>query len=74
MMLTSANSGRSGGVTLFQVFPLSCEMWTQPSSEPAHSTPALAGDSANAKIVAYHSGPYASRVIGPQYSSVVGFA
>ena len=45
-----------------------------PSSEPDHSTPACAGDSANAKIVAYHSGPYASRVIGPQYSPGSGYA
>src|SRR5262245_21315291 len=72
MMLISANSGRSGGVTLSQVLPLSREAWTHPSSDPVQSTPALAGDSANAKIAAYHSGPYASRVMGPQYSSVFG--
>ena len=41
-----------------------------PSSDPAHRSPGSSGDSANAKIVAYHSGPYASRVIGPQYSPV----
>src|SRR5438309_5865943 len=70
MILISANSGRSGGVTLSQVLPLSRERWIHPSSDPAQSTPAFAGDSAKAKIVAYHSGPYASRVIGPQYSSV----
>src|SRR5579884_3126566 len=72
MMLMSANSGRSGGVTFVHVLPLSCETCTQPSSDPAQSTPAFAGDSANAKIVAYHSGPYASRVIGPQNSPASG--
>ena len=72
-MLISANSGRSGGVTLPHALPLSRETWIHPSSDPAQSTPAFAGDSANAKIVAYHSGPYASRVMGPQYSSVFEF-
>src|ERR1035437_300503 len=72
MMLMSANSGMSGGVTFCHVLPLSCDTWTHPSSDPAQSTPAFAGDSAKAKIVAYHSGPYASRVIGPQYSCVSG--
>src|SRR5581483_7463046 len=64
---------RSGGVTFSQFLPLSRETCTQPSSEPVHRTPAFAGDSANAKIVAYHSGPYASRVIGPQYSPDSGW-
>src|SRR5437763_16695888 len=73
-MLIKANSGRSGGGTLSHVVPLSRDTWIHPSSEPFHSTPALAGDSANAKIVAYHSRPYASRVLGPQYSSVFGLA
>ena len=51
MMLMSAHSGRSGGVTFSHVPPLSCDTCTSPSSDPAHSSPACTGDSAKAKMV-----------------------
>jgi len=67
MMLTRVNRPRSLGVTFCQLAPPppSRETCTSPSSEPAHNTPVFTDDSANAKMVAYHSVPVMSRVIGP---------
>src|SRR5436309_5003061 len=75
MMLTRVNRPRSLGVTFCQLAPPppSRETCTSPSSEPAHSTPAFTGDSANAIIVAYHSVPVISRVIvAPDGPGVAG--
>ncbi len=43
----------------------------RPSSLPVHSTPFVTGDSANAKIVAYHSVPVMSPVTGPPLRPMV---
>src|SRR5690348_10447170 len=59
------NLGIDGGVTFVHVFPRSRVTCTNPSSEPAHITSGLSGDSARAKTVAYHSVPVMSYVIGP---------
>src|SRR5512146_1149935 len=65
MIETRVNFPSAGGVTFVQFLPPSRDTWTSPSSEPAHNTSGLRGDSANAKIVAYHSVPVMSYVIGP---------
>ena len=51
MMLISAHSGRSGGVTLLQVWPPSSRDVDQPVVGAGPETPAACGDSASAKIV-----------------------
>ena len=43
MVLMRAQGGRSWGVTLLQLDPLSLEIWTKPSSEPAQRRPCLSG-------------------------------
>src|ERR1041384_7026105 len=65
MMDTRVNLPSVAGVTFVQVAPRSRDTCTRPSSDPAHSTSPVIGDSANAKIVAYHSVPVMSYVIGP---------
>src|ERR1051325_2984645 len=65
MIETRGYFAPNGGVTFVHVLPRSRETCTRPSSEPAHSTSAVTGDSTNAKIVAYHSVPVMSYVIGP---------
>src|SRR5512138_3446930 len=65
MMETRVYFATCGGVTFVHDFPPSRERCTRPSSDPAHSTSPFRGDSANAKIVAYHSVPVMSYVIGP---------
>ena len=51
IMFTVADSGIPSGVIFSQFVPPSCEMCTRPSSVPAHSSPALCGDSSSANIV-----------------------
>src|SRR5436190_23164646 len=53
------------GVTFVHVFARSRLTWIRPSSEPVQRMSAVNGDSANAKIDAYHSVPVMSYVIGP---------
>src|SRR6266540_1238984 len=60
-----ANSGRSFGVMVVQLFPPSRVMEASPSSEPVQMVPASWYDGAMVKIVAYTSGPFMSWVIGP---------
>ena len=50
-MFTVPESGMSAGVMFAQFSPPSREMWTSPSSVPAHSTPGMCFDSASAKMV-----------------------
>src|SRR5262245_50846516 len=63
MTLTVLYSGSPGGVMFCQLLPLSREICTRPSSLPAQSRPAVAGDSSNANTVEYTSTPVLSRVI-----------
>src|SRR5438132_3088118 len=65
MIDTRVNFPANGGVTLVHVTLLSVDSCTRPSSDPAHRMFAEIGDSAKAKIVAYHSVPVMSYVIGP---------
>src|SRR4051812_40534066 len=65
MIETRVNFPPKFGDTFVHVLPRSRETWTSPSSEPAHKTSAVNGDSAKAKMVAYHSVPVMSYVIGP---------
>src|SRR5438105_6841991 len=71
MIETRVKCGMSRGVTFVHALPLSRVTWTRPSSDPAQSTPAVAGDSARAKIVAYHSVPVMSRVTEPPTGPMV---
>src|SRR4051812_35160093 len=71
MMLTRPRSGMSLGVTLAQVFPPSLVTLMMPSSEPAQRTFVVRLDGASAKTVAYTSGPFMSRVIGPPDGPIV---
>ena len=68
---TRVNLPKAFGVTFFHVPPLSVDTCTSPSSLPVQSTPAFTGDSAKAKMVAYHSVPVMSPVTGPPLRPIV---
>src|SRR5512143_2138545 len=71
MMLTRPKSGMSFGVTLLHVLPPSFVTLMMPSSEPVQITFVVRLDGATAKITAYTSGPFMSRVIGPPDGPIV---
>src|ERR1044071_4582351 len=65
MRLTRPKSGMSFGVTLLHDLPPSFVTLTMPSSEPVQMTFVVRFDGPTAKMTAYTSGPFMSRVIGP---------
>ena len=71
MIDTRVNFPNTLGDTFFHVAPLSVDTCTSPSSLPVQSTPAFTGDSAKAKIVAYHSVPVMSPLTGPPLRPMV---
>src|SRR5512143_1532875 len=71
MMLTRPKSGMSFGVTLLHVLPPSFVTLMMPSSEPVQMTFVVRLDGPRAKMTAYTSGPFMSRVIGPPDGPIV---
>ena len=71
MRETRPCSGMSLGVTFVQVTPPSFVTLTRPSSDPVQITFVVRLDGAIAKITAYTSGPFMSRVIGPPDGPIV---
>jgi len=71
MMETRVKCAMSRGVTFVHVLASSRVTWIRPSSDPAQKTPCVVGDSARAKIVAYHSVPVMSCVTGPPTGPIV---
>src|SRR5579862_686156 len=64
-VLMRSHSGQSPGVTFDQVFPPFRESCTNPSSVPAHNSPATSGDSASANTTLVNVCANPSDVIGP---------